>query len=146
MLDGLLFRFRLWKLQQEKRRIQRMYKNHIQKARRQKKNGDQIDRLIGEQRLETDLVDDDIMQLVTQHLLQESDKFLLPRLDLKNKELWTESRITGYHQLSPTAITQLRSAIRKERKESSEHIQIWLVGLTGLVGALTGLVALLSRN
>jgi len=146
MLDRLLFTYNLWCLQWQKRRVQRLYRKDLKEARRQKRGRDEVEQIIQAEMSETDFIDDEILRLVTQHLLQEVAKNLLPRPDFSAEGMWVESNITGRRHLSPEGISELRAKIRQERRERSENVRMWLVGLTGVIGALAGLVAVLFRK
>jgi len=39
------------------------------------------------------------------------------------------------------AIVDIRSLVRRERKERREGMMLWLAALTGIIGALSGLLA-----
>jgi hypothetical protein len=83
-------------------------------------------------------------------LLQEADELHLPRPQYGDKDKWEEDRpqmVTDY-VLTPEAMAELRTTIRKEKRERRETVEWWVKiigGLitigTGLVGALIGLVS-----
>ena len=90
------------------------------------------------------MIDDDIVQLVSNYLQSEANKHFIsaPRFNLVDGN-WELSDISNRVRLSQDAIRELRSAIRAEQKESSELIRSWLTGLTGLIGVLIGLLAVI---
>lgn len=144
MFEQLEYRFKLWRLQRNRARISQLYKNEISSARQEKISSDEIEKLRHEERFETELVDDAISELATRHLYQTAYRYLVPQPGLDEEEMWEESPVTGKRLLTSKGISELRAAIRKERRERSEHLWMWLAGLTGLVGALSGLMALLK--
>jgi hypothetical protein len=80
------------------------------------------------------------------------DKLQLPRPEL-NELTWVGSRhFNAVEFMSKAAISEVRDAIRKERKERSEITRLWMgtvapiiSALTGLVGATIGLLAYLGK-
>lgn len=145
MFDELKFRYRLRQLQRQSLSIDNLYIKKVTEARREKKDRDEIEAIVSDRQFESQLIQDDIAQLATQYLYRTAYKYLLPKPGLDEEGMWEESRITGLRLLTDKGISELRSAIRKERKERSEHFWMWLAGLTGLVGALTGFLALLGK-
>jgi hypothetical protein len=94
-------------------------------------------------------------QAISRALLREADELHLPRPNHNEAAKWVkwqpeddrQDPITGL--LSPEGMTELRQAIRRERKERREAFEFWLkaIGgvilvLTGLVGALIGLLSI----
>ncbi len=98
-------------------------------------------------------------KLVTRSLLNEADLLHLPRPSYGEKDKWqidVREESTGTvssEVLTPEAMLDLRSLIRKEKKETRETVEWWvkiIVGVitigTGLVGALIGLVSILKHK
>ena len=144
MLDILLFKFGLWKLQNDKEKIRKYYKKQINKARKENKSRDEIERVIGDHIANNDFIDDDIAE--TQHRLLErqAEKYLIPTPKRITKDgTWKQSEITGQWRLSQEAISKLKDTIRQERKDRREYWQSWLALLTGFIGTLIGLLSVL---
>lgn len=142
MFDWLHYRYQLALLQRKKRQTQRYFAKALNKARKEQKT---IDDLQGEAKHELDFIDDDIHQLRWNYVRSEADKHFVPvpgfNLDVDGK--WERSQVSDRYRLTQEGIRELRSAIRAERKESSELARSWLTGLTGLIGVLIGLVAII---
>ncbi len=89
--------------------------------------------------------------LVSQSLINEADGLHLPRPQYNDKEKWDSNcpeHVERILALTPEAMTELRTTIRKEKRERRETVEWWVKiigGLitigTGLVGALIGLVS-----
>jgi hypothetical protein len=144
MIDEIVYRGRLNKLQRNKRDIAQFYKKRIDDA-KQKKDETEADYQAHCMSTDTDAIENEIRRLVTQRLFYLADKYLLPRPEFGDIEggAWEET-FPGRYTLKPEAMAQLRAVIREEQKASSEHMRLWLVPLTGLVGAITGLIAVIS--
>lgn len=85
---------------------------------------------------------------ITDALLTEADKLHISKPSFGDRKKWNLSAPS--RTLSHAGIEDLRSRIRKEKRERQEIIEWWVkvVGglitiLTGLVGALIGLIAIL---
>jgi hypothetical protein len=74
----------------------------------------------------------------------EAEKHFVPvsRVDFVSGK-WERSDVSDRFRLTQQYIGELRSAIRAERKESSELTRSWITGLTGLIGVLIGLLAII---
>jgi len=82
--------------------------------------------------------------LQSTYLVSKAEKMFLPIPDFnRDSEKWERSDISGRYHLTRAAMRELVSAIRTERKESSEVARAWLTGLTGLFGVLIGLLAVI---
>ena len=97
-------------------------------------------------------------KLVTRSLLKEADELHLPRPDYSEGGAWQkdirdEADATFGYVLTPQAMLEVRSTIRKEKRERREELEslIKISGgiltiLTGFVGTLIGLVAVLRHK
>ena len=90
------------------------------------------------------LYQDELRVLISNHLVSLAHRLFIPVPEVKREGgLWEQVSTTGQYYLTTSAPSELRSAIRRERKEK---LEMWLLGLaacTGLVGAITGLIAVL---
>ena len=149
MLDGIQLRWKLWNFQREKDKLMRAYAKDFEEARRTKASVDELQKMTHSEILGVAMIDDAIYHAHTRYLVAEANQLILPVPDRKDETRWTESRLTGMQYLTPFGLSELRSAIRVERKLKVERALVWLpiVGaVTGLVGATTGLIAILSRT
>lgn len=144
-MNTLILQFRLWRLQRQNDRLETMYAATIRKARKQPNHPYEEEELYGELSLERDLIDDEIATLLTRHLCSTANRLMLPIPKRDEDGMWLQSPLNPNRWLlSPKGVTELRSAIRKERRESREQMLIWVSVTTGLIGTLTGLVSVLS--
>ena len=84
-------------------------------------------------------------KIVSDSLIKEADKLHLPRPQYGEKDEWEENNPpieTGY-VLTREAIVELRTAIRKEKRERRETVEWWVKIISGLIAILTGLVGAL---
>jgi hypothetical protein len=105
---------------------------------------------------ELDSIDAEIKHNDSRALLDEAQKLYLPTPGPADKDKWVPKEdlntFENWSVLTPEAMTELRAAIRKERRERREVVESWakVVGaiitiLTGLVGAAIGLVAVWNK-
>jgi hypothetical protein len=140
----------LWlvgKLQKARRRTLASYKRIVRDAEAAGKSEIELDRLFFEERIHIQNLDAEIHHLSTERLIRLADRLSLPRPEFSTKGgAWVQSSASQRWHLSVEAMAELRSAIRREQKERSEHWRMWLTALTGLIGTLIGLVALLLKK
>jgi hypothetical protein len=150
----IVYRYRLRCLRQRKRKLNLLYHGLYEKAKAEKQSRDQVDGILSERSMEIDFVDDDIAELVTRRLIDSAEDNLIPVPTIvvppngeepTDDAAWIRSRITERWQLSMAAAADLRTAIRKEKRERSELAFRYLAGLTGIIGTLIGFVALLAK-
>jgi hypothetical protein len=139
MLDELRFRYKIWRIHKRRRASIRRYKARIERARRQNASESEILDIAQDEKAEDTLDQDEIAKLQMRHLLNQANKFLIPRPEVKIGETRIESPVSGYH-LNPATAEALKDAIRKERKERSEVFRLWLGAIGGIIGALTGII------
>jgi hypothetical protein len=152
MFDRLRYRYHLDRLQREKRQTQRSFQKAWIKAKAEEKSEDDLQVLLAEENHELNFIEDNIHQLLHTYLTSEAEKHFVPvpefdfrrkRSDESDSGKWERSDVSDRYRLTQDAIRELRSAIRAERKESSELARSWLTGLTGLIGVLIGLLAII---
>jgi len=141
-MNLISYRWKLRKLHRSRAKTVEAYKRLQDNARKENKAQDELESLVHEEMFEIDMIDDDIESLESRFLIESARKLILPIPEFKTDgDAWVESRITGRYRLSKNAMTEVRTVVRKERKERREGMIMWLVALTGLVGALSGLLA-----
>lgn len=95
---------------------------------------------------ELNMIYEKILTLKTQYLSDIADKKSLPIPPRNEKDgLWESGHYTGRWYLTNKGIAELRSLIRKDRKERMEIFSYWVAILFGLIGAITGLIAVIKR-
>ena len=144
-MNAFTYRWNLRTLHRARERVLAAYRAKREEAKRERKGRDEIESIISMEMHEVELIDDDIESLEHSYLIESARRLLLPtpKFNVDNGA-WVESRITGRVRLSRTSMMEVRSAIRKERKERREGAILWLTAFTGIIGALTGLIAVWS--
>ncbi len=145
MFELLRYRHALWKLERSKRQTQALYVDLHKENVAKKRSQADIDSRDSEAVFELRCIDDEIYSLITQRLLQQAHRRLIPvSYRSERPEDWEEGQF-GQRYMTVKAIAALRSAIRQEKKESSELWLRWVPGVVGIIGALIGLASLLLR-
>ena len=146
MIDKLKYYWRLKKLYKKQEITKKVYDNLIKKAKKEGKKGNEIQRLYSEAGSEYFLIQDQIDILITSYLKSEANKLILPIPEDDDIKMWKEAPdMCPYKVLSEKGVTELRSAIRRERKERREAHISWIAIIIGLIGAITGLLAVILK-
>jgi hypothetical protein len=127
----------LWRLRWKRDRMQRRYDRHIRKA--EKKNDhDERDSLISEVMMERQLYNDDISSAESIELRRKAEALGIPVPPFSDKVAWE----TGYNPaisfLSARVRMDLRTSIRKERRDR------WDFAILLLKDLLAPIVAILA--
>jgi hypothetical protein len=88
---------------------------------------------------------DAIGELTTSFYVEEAERLMLPVPEHDDKESWRESKFSKTQQLTEKGLSDLRSAVRREKRERWEGWQMRLTLLIGLAGTLIGVIALLKK-
>lgn len=143
-MNALSYRWSLERLLRRRAKTLAAYRKDREKAEK-KKDQEEIAGIDAFAMHEVDTIDDEIEALESRYLTESAGRLLLPTPEFDpGSSAWVESSVTGRFRLSRAVMMQLRSAIRKERKERREGVILWITALTGIIGALTGLVAVWS--
>lgn len=147
MFSRLRYEFALRRLQREKRRTEQFYTAKVAETQNKKTNLIETQKLDEEQIHETQVIHDQIARLQTGFLREQAERYLLPvpKFDDGDGGAWEFAATAAHYQLKPDAIAELRSAIRKEKKERREGWQSWAALAIGFVGAMIGLVAAFKK-
>jgi hypothetical protein len=105
---------------------------------------------------EFDSIDAEIKHNDSRDLMDQAAGLYVPTPGPNEKDKWVSKEdlnsFENWSVLTPEAMTELRSAIRKERRERREAIESWakilaavITVVTGLVGAVIGLVAVWKK-
>jgi hypothetical protein len=91
------------------------------------------------------IAQEELSRVMSARIVTEARRLFIPVPEFKTENgAWIESEFPpGRRLLSIQAMSELRSAIRREKKERHEGWLLWLAAITGLVGALTGLAAVI---
>ncbi len=93
-----------------------------------------------------DMVDDEILGLVTRYLVNKANKRFLPVPSLsEGSDIWDRSNFTGKYHLTDKGIREIRKMVRQDMKENIEILSPYVTILFGLIGAATGLIAVIKR-
>ena len=150
MFRGLRERIDLYKLNRREKKLD-AEEERVRKKAKEKKDQSILDEWYGTVGYwEYDDIEWERKKIVSDSLVSEADELHLPRPQYGDKAKWEEDRpqmVTGY-VLTPEAMVELRTVIRKEKRERRETVEWWVKiigGLitigTGLVGALIGLIS-----
>lgn len=143
----------LWKLRVRARKSERIFDRLVRES------GKSIEDCSGEDWYadygnEEISIDADERKAISDELQYEAQKLYLPTPALNDEQKWDSDHALNSPTrfLTPEAMTELRSSIRKERAERRAVFEWWFkilggaVGIiTGLVGALIGLIAILKK-
>jgi len=144
MIDWFAHRYRLARLQIERRSISRFHSKLYRKAKQQKKNEEELHLLESAEQHDVETNEDKIARLQSTYLRSKAERLLLPVPEFSPRsEKWEMFRHHEHYRLTRGAMLELRAAIRAEQKERSELVRSWLTGLTGALGALAGVLAVI---
>jgi hypothetical protein len=146
-------RVTLWKLRMRARKSDRIFNRLVRES------GKPLAECSGEEWYADGCIDSisieaEEKKAISDELQYEAQKLYLPTPALNDEQKWDSDHAinTPTRFLTPEAMTELRSAIRKERAEQRAVIEWWFkilggaVGIvTGLIGALIGLVAIWKK-
>lgn len=141
MIDEFKFHFKIRSLLRRSHRANQKNRNAISRARSEGQPSDDILSLENDEEHDYREYDELIREAMTTHLIHRARKLILPLPS--DDEAWSEGYLYGNRILTEKGITELRSAIRKERSERS---RLWVTPLSliiGLIGSATGLIGLL---
>jgi hypothetical protein len=156
MIDGTRYQFRLWRLQKKKRSLRALYAAHTEALEVRWRADDpgpekrlkELQDLTDLEIHEVMLVDEQISRLQTTYLLEQAERYLLPRPPFKTDTedaAWERANLSLQHHLKDIAIAELRAVVRREKKERGERWKSWIPLLTGLAGAIIGLISVLKK-
>lgn len=91
MLESLKFRRELKKLFAEREKHQQLSDEHIEKARKEGKDKEEIEVMREMAAHEYFKLQDEIRQVTSTHHFQKAHKLIVPLPDLSDEELWTKA-------------------------------------------------------
>jgi hypothetical protein len=141
LVDWVRYHAKMRRLQKARRDIQGRYDIAWRDADKKNVSENERNGIYSEWDARITLIEDHIAQLTTRYLCAAADRYQIPTPSRNDDLMWTEARSTYRPHLTPAGIAELRGAIRKEQRESSEIAWRWLTGFTGLIGTFAGLIA-----
>lgn len=146
MYEYWKYRANLAKLNRQKNDLRTNLVSQIHKARKEGKLTEEIQSLEHQLYFEDRMIDEEIAILTTDYLLGKAKRHFVPIPSRDKNGIWEKCKtISNRYVLTNRGISQLRSSLRKNRKEQIEIIIMILAALTGIIGAVTGLVAVILR-
>jgi hypothetical protein len=151
MFGYFIFRYKLWRLERAGKRISKLYDADRRQAKEKGAKGEDLERITNSEMSELRWNDEEIMTLHTRRLTPIARALMIEvggLWDSATKDEWERGDMV-YQYMNAKGMKRVRDAIRAEQKARWEMFLMWapiVGGLTGLVGAITGLIAILSRN
>ncbi|MGH9432928.1 MAG: hypothetical protein ACRD3T_15440 [Terriglobia bacterium] len=137
----------LWKAHRERRKCNKLYRRLIENAEREK-NSEEVETLCLEAMHERDVINEKINLLESSRIQEEAERLgiPIPKYSL-DSEAWEKGLRNDKVYLSLKAKGELRSQIRREKRERIEYwtliVKDLVVPLMGLLGVITGLVSVI---
>lgn len=146
VLGCLKYRLGIRKLLRKKKKI---YVSYLAELRKVKNNGglkDDIDAIEASAAFENAMIMEEISILITNYYRALAAHYFLPMPPLEDEGVWEQCSITSYQWvLTNKGISELRSTIRKEKRERLELALTIIAMVTGVIGAITGLCAVILK-
>ena len=141
IVEDILFRMELRKLQAEEQAVVDSFDPEIQKA-RSNKNWEQENIIASQMFFEKDNVRSEIWNLQHRYITRQADRLLLPipKFDMASTD-WRHSEFDGKWTLSSEALARLGREVRQERRERLELAFLWPSAMIGLIGGLVGVLS-----
>ena len=135
----------LRRLQRQKEKIKKRGAKRRKEAREQKKSEVELGSILNDEMMDLEFVDDDIADLQSRYLRRQAERYLVPepKFDTESKD-WVQSKISGGWRMAPHPLSELRTAVQREKRERREHWQSWVILLIGLGGVLIGVLSFLK--
>src|SRR6266849_238925 len=93
MFDELRFRFAIWQNDRANRKAWKRHDKRLGDARRRKASRDELAEISADEQYIVQENEDEILRLVTHHLLKQADKLLIPRPEFKEGDTFVVSQI-----------------------------------------------------
>jgi len=93
--------------------------------------------------LETEMIEEEISLLVSNHLQGKARQLFLPVPQSGEEGMWEQGRNMGHWYLTPNGITRIKGLIREEKAARRKAFLEWASPLTGIIAATTGLLAVI---
>lgn len=146
MIEYLKYRAKLDKLFRQKEAVRSAFEQDIRKAQMQRQPREDMQSLKYQAYFEEAMLDEEISILATGYLIHKARRRLLPIPPYETEGMWEQcDKISSCSVLTNNGISELRSSLRKDRKERVELVVMILGIFTGVIGAVTGLVAVITK-
>lgn len=156
MFRWLRNRIKLYKINRQEKELDAIGRGGYRES-KEKKDPSIADEWYQETAWQYDSIQRSRKKLVSDALLDDADRFHLPRPQYSDQSKWEDPEQyidrAAVYVLTPEAMTELRTTIRKERRERRETVEFWVKVMggvititTGLVGALIGLFSILKHR
>jgi hypothetical protein len=152
MLLWMRYRWRLWKLLNKKRSIQKKINKRFHEATEAGTLTADNSKIIDEIDRERTSAEEDITDSIVSYLFELAYLYRIPTPNFGELEPWETSIYTGRRQLTTKALAEFRAAIRNEQKERwqfwelrAKIVAALVTGLTGVIGTLIGLIAIWKK-
>lgn len=150
MFGLLRFRYKIWSLEKDIRKISKAYETDIKNARKQKASSAEMESIRQGKQFELSMANEEIMEAHTDWLSEIAHRLMIPipnAWEESGKDKWVEGTAVRRY-LNEHGMSEVRAAIRAERKARAELIVMWvpmISGVAGLIGTFTGLVAVYMK-
>ena len=144
MLKLFPYRWQLHLFEEKNVTLGNGYEKVITKAKERK----EIDLLRQEELVEYCQIDFEVDQFISRYLIVKAKSLIIPIPDFRGSKIWkyTNEKTRSRHLiLTDKGISELRAAIRKEKRERREPYVIWISLVIGLIAATTGLLAVILK-
>lgn len=146
MFERLRFSLAVRRLIKQQNETDKTYKDSIQAERQGQNRYEEIEGIRAEAGHYWFEIEDEISRLRTRYLCRTANRLILPIPNRKNDKMWEDTTSDAIEKVLTTAgIAELRSLIRKEKKERVEQAAILIAALTGIIGTITGLLAVVLK-
>jgi len=138
VIEKVKFRYKLYKLLKKRRQLRKEYDVKILQAKKKRLDRNKIDRLKFDRFHADKEIKEQISALMTEHLYHEATNRCIPFPT--GDANWVSCDTLDREVLTDSAITELRKALREDRKE---NLNVWIpiiCALTGLFSVIVSLV------
>lgn len=146
MIEHFKYRAKLTNLFRQKETVRNAFAEDIRMAQKEHKAKEDIQSLEYQSYFEECMLDEEISILATDNLIRKARRRFIPIPPHETEGMWGRcEKISNRYVLTNKGISELRSSLRKDRKEQVELYVMIIAILTGVVGAITGLVAVIMK-
>jgi hypothetical protein len=150
MFETTSLRLKVRHLRNQKSRWRRKCDAEVGAAKRAKKPYEEIEKIQRDWQSDFDLLREEIGVAETNLIIRQGEKYGVGvPVQMGNFGVWIEGRAYANHYLSPDAVSNMRAAIRDEKKARWEVWARWVPvfsALTGLGGVIIGLLSFLNKH